>query len=379
MSARETARSALAAAAPRLAEARARLAATVGPLAERLGAMPVAQKPKKVAGLLLDAFVAGLEPRIGRFIDRSRRVAVVEAEGIALYEIRDRQVRPLGRLGATALPDDFRAGPLELRLPPERFLQRSLRLPDAGRDYLGPILAHRLERLTPWRPEKVLYGWAVPEPAGPDGTIAVELLATSADAVAPHLAALEAEGLTVAALGSAAEPLDAPLTIDLHRGRDGSGGGDRLRRLTKRVATILFAVLIPAWLVTGWIADSAEAERAESEARLGTLRVKLAARAGGGGSRERALIEAKRPENAMLVLVDRLSAALPDTAVLRELDADAAKVRLVGRSSTDASALIAILEAQAPLKQVRFAAPVIRDAERRDAFDIVASRSEAAR
>lgn len=355
----------------RLAGLRAALARAT----ERVGAMPIAQKPKQAAGLLLDAFIAGLEPRVARFIARDRRVAVVEDDGISLYEIRDGRAEPLGQVGDRVPLSKSGAGALELRLPPERFLQRTLRLPDAGREYLGPILSHRLERLTPWRPDKVLYGWNVAGPAAADGTITVDLVATSADLVAPYLATLAEAGLTVTGLGSAAESLETPLAIDLFRGRNAGTSGDRLRQITARAAVIGFAVLIPVWLATSLIADSAEADRAVVEARLTTLRAKLAQRAGTGGSREQALIVAKRPETAMLTLVDRLSAALPDSTVLRELDADGAKVRLVGHSA-DASALVGLLESQSPLKQVRFAAPVMRDAERRDAFDIVAARAE---
>lgn len=349
------------------------LSAQAAALKARLGASPLVRKVGGGLGLLLDAFTAALEPRVGRFLDRGRRVAVAEAGGLVLYEVRDRTVRALGRLDGTA-PEGFAGRSLELRLPPEKFLARTLRLPDAGRDYLGPILAHRLERLTPWRPESVLYGYHVPEPAGPDGTLAVELLATSTDLVAPHLDALAAASLRPTALGSAAVPLDAPLAIDLYRGRPGSGEASPLRRLVARVAILAFALLVPACLAAALLASSAEAERTEVEAHLGALRTRLAARTEAAGSREAGLIAAKNPEASTLVLIDRLSAALPDGTVLRELDADGGKVRLVGRSD-DAAGLIGLLEGQGGLTAVRFAASVIRDAERREAFDIVATRT----
>ncbi|GAB6844417.1 general secretion pathway protein L [Methylorubrum rhodinum] len=342
-------------------------------LKARLGASPLVAKAGGAVSLLLDAFVAAIEPRLGRFLDRSRRVAVVEGDGLALYEVREGRVTPRGLFDGAA-PQNFSGRGLELRLPPNLFLARTLRLPDAGRDYLGPILAHRLERLTPWRPDRVLYGYDIPEPAGPDGTIAVDLLATSSDLVAPHLDALAAAGLKVTALGSAAAPLDAALAIDLYRGRPGSVGASPLRRPVARAAALAFGLLIPACLAAVLLAASAETEQAETGAHLAALRARLAARTGTGGTREAGLLAAKRPEASVILLIDRLSAALPDGTVLRELDADGGKVRLVGRSD-DAAALIGLLEGQAGLTAVRFAAPVIRDAERREAFDIVASRA----
>ncbi|SFK53952.1 PilN domain-containing protein [Methylorubrum salsuginis] len=341
-------------------------------LKRRLGGSPLVAQAGGAVSLLLDAFVAAIEPRLGRFLDRSRRIAVVEGDGLALYEVRDGRVSARGLFDGAA-PQNFAGRGLELRLPPHVFLARTLRLPDAGRDYLGPILSHRLERLTPWRPDRVLYGYDVPEPAGPDGTIAVDLLATSSDLVAPHLDALNAAGLKVTALGSAAAPLDTPLAIDLYRGRPGASGGSPLRRPVALAAALAFGLLVPACLAAALLAASAEAEQAEAGAHLAALRSRLAARSGTGGTREAALLAAKQPDSSILVLIDRLSTALPDGTVLRELDADATKVRLVGRSD-DAAALIGLLEGQGGLSAVRFAAPVIRDAERREAFDIVASR-----
>lgn len=351
----------------------ARITAQMAAVRGRLGASAPVARIGGVVSLLLDAFVATVEPQLGRFLDRSRRIAVAEGDGLVLYEVRDGRIDPRGRFDGTA-PQNFAGRGLELRLPPEVFLSRTLRLPDAGRDYLGPILSHRLERLTPWRPDRVLYGYDVPEPAGADGTIAVDLLATSADLVAPHLDALASAGLKVTALGSSADPLEAPLAIDLYRGRPGTGGTSPLRRPVALAAALALGILAPACLASALLAASAETEQVETEAHLSALRSRLAARTGMGGTREAGLLAAKRPEASALVLIDRLSAALPDGTVLRELDADGAKVRLVGRSD-DAAALIGLLEGQGGLSAVRFAAPVIRDAERREAFDIVASRA----
>lgn len=329
---------------------------------------------RESASALLDVFVESLGQLGERFSGRSGQIAIVEADRIVLHTLSK------GRIGKTLhlaqnekAPGAFRSGFLQLRLPADLFLTRTLRLPDAGRAYLQPIIAHRLERLTPWRTDKVLYGFSVIEGVAEDGTIAVELLATSVDLVAPHLVRLEAAGIVPTALSSMAEPLEAPLRFDLYKGRpDTPDRGLRLR--TKQVIAGLSAVLIPACLVSYALAWSADAHLQDAEARLATLRTKLGAREGASTSRERTLIEAKQRETATIALIDGLSRALPDNTVLREIDIDPLRVRLVGRSG-DAPALIARLEAEAGLKNLRFAAPVIRDAEKRDAFDLVASRA----
>lgn len=331
---------------------------------------------RETLAALLDAFVSSLGPLLVRWSGGVRHIAVIEPAGIALHSIHNGKAAPPIHLrDGERAPEAFFSGELQLRLPADQFLSRTLRLPDAGRGYLQPIIAHRLERLTPWRTDKVLYGFNIVEGVSDDGTIAVELLATSADLAAPHLERLEAAGLMPTALGSAAEPLDAPLRFDLYKDRPEKADG-RARALTARVVAILLAVLAPACIVSFALVRSAEGDLQDAEAQLATLRTKLGSRGGPSTSRERTLIEAKRPENAVIVLVDRLSKALPDNTVLRELDVDSARVRLVGRSG-DAPALIARLEADAGLRNLRFAAPVIRDAEKRDAFDLVAARGPA--
>lgn len=343
------------------------------------GTMPAALRPvatavQAVGAALLDAFVATLRPLLARLATGASHVVVIAPDGLLLHTLqKDRLGPPLHLAGGVRAPDAFHTGAVQLRLPQEVFLTRALRLPDAGRSYLQPIIAHRLERLTPWRADQVLYAYAVVDGVSEDGTIGVDLLATSVDLVAPFLARLADAGLTATALGSAAEPLDAPLRFDLYKGRMQAADG-RVRARIGRSFAILLGGLAVACLLSAIVAASAAADAEDVGERLTALRTKLALRGGPGTSRERVLIEGKRNDTATIVLIDKLSRALPDDTVLRELDIDPARIRLVGRS-VDAPALIARLEAEAGLKNPRFAAPVIRDADRRDAFDLVATRA----
>ncbi|KQP94626.1 MULTISPECIES: PilN domain-containing protein [unclassified Methylobacterium] len=328
-----------------------------------------------IGAALLDALVATIRPLLGRFSTGLSHVVTIAPNGLVLHTSQKDRLGPPQHLDSNVrAPETFHKGAVELRLPPEVFLTRALRLPDAGRSYLQPIITHRLERLTPWRADQVLYAYSVVDGVSEDGTIGVDLLATSVDLVAPFLARLANAGLTATALGSAAEPLDAPLRFDLYKGRT-QPADDRLRGRIGRGLAILLSGLTVACLLSAVVAASAASNAEEVRQRLTALRTKLTLRGGVGTSRERILIEGKRTENATIVLIDKLSRALPDGTVLRELDIGPARIRLVGRS-IDAPALIARLEAEAGLKNPRFAAPVIRDAEKRDAFDLVATRGD---
>ena len=337
---------------------------------------PAATAVQTIGAALLDSFVATLRPLVARFSTGVSHVVVIAPDGLMLYSLRkERLGPPLHLADNVRAPEAFHAGAVQLRLPPEVFLTRSLRLPDAGRSYLQPIIAHRLERLTPWRADHVLYAYSVVAGVSDDGTIGVDLLATSVDLVAPFLTRLAGAGLTATALGSAAEPLEAPLRFDLYKGRTQAADG-RLRARIGRGFVILLGGLATACLFSAIVAASATSDAEDVQQRLTALRTKLMLRGGPGTSRERTLIEGKRADNATIVLIDKLSHALPDDTVLRELDIDPTRIRLVGRS-VDAPALIARLEVDAGLKNPRFAAPVIRDADKRDAFDLVAIRGDA--
>jgi general secretion pathway protein L len=341
----------------------------------RLG--PARAAVDRVAGQLLDTFMVQIAPLLARLVRRRRAVIVVEGETLVLHEQTGRGVPvrrgPIDR-ETQAQPGQFAV--VELRLPADWMLRRSLALPSAGRAYLQPIIAHRLERLTPWRMDRVVHGFAVSPEERADGTLAVDLLATSTDRLAPVLERLAARGFVPTSLGSADDPLEAPPRIDLYAGRTGPADLT-LRRRVGRLTVATVAVLLVACLASAWIAQEAEAEQAETTARLTALRSRLQAKGGGATSRERALIEAHRDASA-LVLIDGLSAAVPDSTVLREFNLGPGKVRLAGRSA-DAPALIKQLEGKAGLTAVRFAAPVVRDAEGRDLFEITAERPDATR
>ncbi|MBE7196997.1 MAG: PilN domain-containing protein [Parafilimonas terrae] len=321
---------------------------------------------------LVAAFTARIEPLLDRLVPQRRAVIVVEGDALVLYE-RTGRGSPVrrGALGSTGGEAPPRFALVDLRLPADQLLHRSFTLPSTGRAYLRPIIAHRLERLTPWRADRVEYGFAIRDANQADDTLAVDLLAVSADRLGPLLARLAGHGLVPTSLGSAADPIDAPPRIDLYADRPGDADGMR-HRLVGRIALATLTGLAALCLASALLAQEAEGARDDASARLAALRSRIQPKQNGAASHDRLLIEAHR-DASVLVLLDGLSAALPDTTVLREINLSSDKLRLVGRS-TDAPALISRLEGEVGLSKVRFAAPVVRDAEGRDVFEIAAER-----
>lgn len=316
----------------------------------------------------VDDLVALAQPLARRAGARGRLIAVAEGDELALYEASGTAPPKLLPAGARK-----RGGqPTELRLPAEAVLARSLTLPAAGREYLDPIVEHRLERLIPWSPDRALYGYRV---AGEteSGELAVELAATSRDIADRWLAKASARGLEPTAIGSSAEPIDRPLEIDLWRGARDTAQ-IRARRTVAFAAALTAALVIPALGLALYAQWAAESRLGALEARQNAARATLAAAAGAGaGSREAALIKAKRPDDAMTTLVDRLARAVPADTALRDLEVDGSRIRLAG-SSAASPGLIGRLEASGLMRDTRFAAPVTRAPDGRDLFEILAVR-----
>ena len=105
----------------------------------------------------VDDLVALAQPLVERAGAGGRIVAVAKDDDLTLYEVPANGAPKLLPPGARK-----RGGqPTELRLPAEAVLMRTLALPAAGREYLDPIVEHRLERLIPWSPDRALYGYRV--------------------------------------------------------------------------------------------------------------------------------------------------------------------------------------------------------------------------
>ena len=316
----------------------------------------------------VDDLVALAQPLVERAGAGGRIVAVAKDDDLTLYEVPANGAPKLLPQGARK-----RGGqPTELRLPAETVLTRTLALPAAGREYLDPIVEHRLERLIPWSPDRALYGYRVSGETDA-GELSVDLAATSRDIADRWLAKASALGLEPTAIGSAAEPIDQPLEIDLWRGvRDTAQ--IRARKTVAFAAIVAAAVVLPALGLSLYASYAAESRLSEIEVRQNRARATLAAAAGAGaGSREAALIKAKRPDDAMTTLVDRLSRAIPTDTALRDLEIDDGRIRIAG-SSAAAPGLIAKLETSGLTRDTRFAAPVTRAPDGRDLFEILGVR-----
>lgn len=308
-----------------------------------------------------------LEPKRATVHRRNRLILIERGDEFEIFRVGARGVSLVTRdrldnLDKRKLPRQALTKPVEVRLDGSRVLTKILRLPAASRSYLDPIVRHQLDRATPWSADRVVFDYAIAddEPTT-DGQIAVRLVATSRDVLEDAMGRLTAAGVEADVVGTSEDPVDRPSSVNLLQSE--SSGQRAMRR--RRVEATLVAILligISLSILTGWRLYAVGATAAEIQSETESVRTGIeSARAGMSPSDNRQrLIARKQDETPLVVLIDKLSQIVPANTYLTELRIEDGEVHLVGLSS-DAPALIEILEADDALSEVRFAAPTMRD------------------
>lgn len=328
---------------------------------------------------LVDELTAMLEPKRATVHRRGRLILVEHGDEFEINRVGARGISMLarGRLDALdkrKLPRQALAKPVEVRLDGSRVLSKVLRLPAASRTYLDPIVRHQLDRATPWAADRVVFDYTIAddEPTT-DGQIAVRLVATSRDVLDDAMGRLTAAGIEADVVGTSEDPVDRPSSVNLMQST-GSGQRALRRRRVEATLTAILLIGISLSILTGWRLYAVGATAGEIQAETESVRAGIdSTRAGMSLSDNRQrLIARKQDEMPLVVLVDKLSQIIPANTYLTELTIENGEVHLVGLSS-DAPALIEILEADAALSEVRFAAPTMRDeGATQDRFEIAA-------
>jgi general secretion pathway protein L len=127
---------------------------------------------------------------------------------------------------------------------------------------------------------------------------------------------------------------------------------------------LAFSVAIGAFGLYHMLDRQAQADDLDAKIGVAEARVEEVKRLNDENSRlkdqRERLVKRKLEEPAMMVLIEALSRALPDTAYLTELEVHGRDARIVGKSD-DPTALITRLESTDQLQDVRFSAPTTRE------------------
>jgi general secretion pathway protein L len=257
-----------------------------------------------------------------------------------------------------------KTGQVLLRLSPADVVERTIQIPEAASDVIEPVLQNQMERIVPWSQDDTRYGYRVvgPNSTSPD-QLDVHVVATTRSILDAALKRARNVGLT-------------PFAIDFAPASDGASSIELMSlapdpvKKTERALNGFFALLLAFGAIVSafglyqmWSQqaqnDDLMVNIASAKTRLEEVKRLNDENALLRQQRER-LVRRKMEEPAVMVLIEALSRALPDSAYLTELEIHGRDTRIVGKSD-DPTALITVLEATPQFQDVHFSAATTRE------------------
>jgi general secretion pathway protein L len=316
-------------------------------------------------------------------------------EGLEIYTRATGPMRRIGILDPHATPDQVatlrrllldretqNSKQVLLRLSPFDVVHRTIQIPKAAIDLMDSVVENKIETIVPWPQENTCYGYQVKsENAASPDQIDTDIVATTKSIVDAALERARRVGLSPNAVDFA-PAADAPslaeiMTLEVDPITKTAG---RLNLIVGTLVAASVAIcgfgLYQVWDLKGQYSEleskiTTVMARVKEVKRLNDENEKLKAQ------RER-LAKLKINERPVMVLLEALSRALPDTAYLDEFEIHDREARLVGKSA-DPTGLIALMESTPEFQDVRFSAPTTReDGQKLGTFSIVARVQEEA-
>ena len=334
--------------------------------------MSVLQELKAAFSLWIDSVAGAVKTSLERFESASRIEVVEDDAGTFTVRMAGAAGKPaiaeahsvaIAAGSVTALPPDwvraFRDSRVELKLQPSRFLFRPLELPKRAAEFLDGIVRAQIDRLTPWSAGEAAYHWTQPTESTGE-RIVMTVVATARAMVTPLAQALADLGAAVVEISTL--PPDggaSPVAVYSHRKRGQSELG--------RIRTVLLVVFVAtglaattATIASGFLTDYYDGQAQQIQRRIAERRAVIrAGQAGSGNSAVELLERRKHSTPSSVMVLEALSAILPDHTYVTELRIEGDKVQVIG-VTRDAPALIQILEQSPHFTRATFFAPTTR-------------------
>jgi len=249
-----------------------------------------------------------------------------------------------------------------LRLGLDQVLRHDLQIPRGAQDVIDPVIRNQLERLVPWPPEDLIYGYEISDSESDDDRLAVACVATSKKRVS-DAQAVAGRFDFVPDFIDVAECTDEKLGIVLH-GASMAEKQTVTRPIARTLATIaILAGLVAAsglWRMTTQNAEFANLQNAMANVDAHVAEAHRLEEANAAVMAERARLIARRSANRpMVATLEALSRTLPDHAYLERLEVRERDVEIRG-TARDAASLMKGLEASPVFSKARFSAPTTR-------------------
>jgi general secretion pathway protein L len=262
-----------------------------------------------------------------------------------------------------SLPAEWAAavqgGSVELALRPSRFVFRPLELPNRAAEFLDGIIRSQIDRLTPWNAAETAFHWT--SPRGIDGDrILLTVVATGRAAVTSLAQTFLDLGAASVEISTATAEGERVKIYDRRVGGSEGFGHLRMGLIAALAATGVLAMLTAG--VGGFVADSYDAQQQQIAHRITEQRAILRGGQNGTGSSPfEILVRRKQTTPSSVLVIEELSALLPDHTYATEVRIEGDKVQIVGLTR-DAPSLIQILEQSPHFSSAGFFAPTTRGA-----------------
>jgi general secretion pathway protein L len=256
-----------------------------------------------------------------------------------------------------------------LEFPADKVVTRDIAVPEKAQKFLSGVIRNQIERLSPWPPNNMVYGFNS-ETSGENASVVdVRILMasrTDIDASLQQSAALGVEVdriVTNSLTAATADKRDGYVTL---WSRSADASRQRLDGTSRVIglgiaATVAASICLSLWafISTGLVQDESEGVAARAKALQRQLQSgRMPSSAGSMPPMERAWF-LKENSLSSMVLIEALSRALPDSAYLTELRLDNSNLRITGLAE-DAPGLLTPLERSGHLTGVHFFAPTTR-------------------
>lgn len=277
-------------------------------------------------------------------------------------DLPDIHIRPEDGTLRDAIPEAWAAAMkgavVDIVLLPSRFVFRSLELPGRAVEFLEGIIRAQIDRLTPWTAEDAVFRWTQPQAKSEDH-VELTVIATARKAVMSLSQPFIELGAAAVELSTIAHGNERVMV--LRHSVDGGNGTVRIRRGLIAVlgTTGLFALLSVG--LGGIVTESYDSEQQQIQRRITEMRVAARGNQGPGNTALEALARRKQTMPSAVMLLEELSALLPDHTHATELRLEGAKLQISGMTA-DAASLIQVLEQSPRLSGAGFFAPTTRAA-----------------
>lgn len=302
---------------------------------------------------------------IMRMSARSGRVAPPDCKIVLM----DGEANPPPLPESWKLP--LRGSRVEVILMPYRFLSRPMDLPKRAVEFLDAMTRSQLDRLTPWTANEAVFGCTPPVDLSGE-RIGTTVIATPKTQLDPLIRAAESWRAGSIVLFAAPEPAsttadDQPLATTgtklIEQNLRGSLDAGRVGRM---LTALLVAAIVSATLsvvTTSIMGERFEEQQSALSRRISERRTALRLTLDGSeNSALGGLMRRKQEASADVILLEALSAVLPDNTYVTELRIEKDKLHIAGMTQ-DAPALVGLIERSAHFTHATFSAPTTRSAD----------------